>query len=425
MKWIGLTVPEISTLLYHPSPYIFQSDHYQIIHLRHGLRTDTDTTTTHFPVFPGHCRCYCQCTDSKDSINKPAHLWLELPRCIPFLLPYFAIPWRTGSSSTALLPDSKDHLRYVFAALGTKSLEMHAQWMPTGSEEEQKVTKAKASAFLNRIQQGMTHDVNTHVHLGELEDIVAQARRGPPRSCHMHQDPDGLLRDDQWWASWAQTMSLHRPCIPPWGEAARKTYGQAIQDTLQWAGWNCCEPLHHPACQGTSLPQHQTCGHNPPGPKADSPHQPRSYTICTLQGLSQLHPTAPSWQSKLPSTWLLLFQMWQNGTLGTQMPWWQATPIKECTATWGHSRGSPDAHLGTKTPTKGGRTRHNTIDVRRGPQPSRWDSPTPHPTQHNYLEHSPQRDHGQRCTCATMQWGLHHHTAAYKCQQKGNSLTPC
>ena len=33
-------------------------------------------------------------------------------------------------------PDSEDHLRYAFAALGTKSLEMHAQWMPTGSKEE-------------------------------------------------------------------------------------------------------------------------------------------------------------------------------------------------------------------------------------------------------------------------------------------------
>ena len=46
-------------------------------------------------------------------------------------------------------PDSDDHLRYVFAALGTKSLDMHAQWMPTSSKGEQKVTKAKASAFLN------------------------------------------------------------------------------------------------------------------------------------------------------------------------------------------------------------------------------------------------------------------------------------
>ena len=76
-------------------------------------------------------------------------------------------------------PDSEDHLRYVFAALGIKSLEMHAQWMPTGSKEEQKVTKAKASVFLDQIQQGMPHDVNTHVHLGELEDIVVRPGEDP------------------------------------------------------------------------------------------------------------------------------------------------------------------------------------------------------------------------------------------------------
>ena len=73
-----------------------------------------------------------------------------------------------------ILPDSEDHLRCIFAALGTKTLEIHAQWMPTSSEEEQKETKAKASAFLNRIQQGMTHNINTHVNLGELKDIVAR-----------------------------------------------------------------------------------------------------------------------------------------------------------------------------------------------------------------------------------------------------------
>ena len=51
---------------------------------------------------------------------------------------------------------------------------MHAQWMPTGNEEEWKATKAKASTFLDRVQQGMTHDVNTHVCLGELKDVVAR-----------------------------------------------------------------------------------------------------------------------------------------------------------------------------------------------------------------------------------------------------------
>ena len=71
-------------------------------------------------------------------------------------------------------PDSDDHLRYVFSALGTESPEMHAQWIPTGSKDEQKVTKVKASNFLHQIQQGMTHDINTHVHLRKLEDIMAR-----------------------------------------------------------------------------------------------------------------------------------------------------------------------------------------------------------------------------------------------------------
>ena len=97
---------------------------------------------------------------------------------------------------SCIMPDSEDHIQYVFAALGTKSLEMHAQWMPTGSKEEQRATKAKTSAFLDRIHQGMTHDINTHVHLGELEDVVV-CQRGPPRSHCMHQDTDGLLQYDQ------------------------------------------------------------------------------------------------------------------------------------------------------------------------------------------------------------------------------------
>ena len=41
------------------------------------------------------------------------------------------------------------------------------------------MTKVKVSAFLDRIQQGMTHNVNTHVHLRELEDIVARLGEDP------------------------------------------------------------------------------------------------------------------------------------------------------------------------------------------------------------------------------------------------------
>ena len=75
--------------------------------------------------------------------------------------------------------DSENHLRYVFAALGTKALELHAQWMPPGTEEVRKATKAKASAFLQKIQDGMTHEVNTHVRLAELEDITAKPNEDP------------------------------------------------------------------------------------------------------------------------------------------------------------------------------------------------------------------------------------------------------
>ena len=236
-----------------------------------------------------------------------------------------------------ILPDSEDHLRYVFAALGTKSLEMHAQWMPTSSEEEQKVTKVKASAFLDHIQQGMTHDVNTHVHLGELEDIVARLGEDPQDliTCIKTLMDCCKMINDEHCKHELCCHIIHAYCHE--GKLLGKLMAKPFKTPSSELAEHCCEPLCHPTCQGTSLPQLQTCGHNLPGQRADSPHQPQqpwSHTICTLQGLSQLHPTAPSWQSKLPSTWFPLFQMWQNGTLGTQMPWWQATPTKECTSTW-------------------------------------------------------------------------------------------
>ena len=56
---------------------------------------------------------------------------------------------------------------------------MYAQWMHTSSKEEQRVTKAKVSAFLDGIYQGMTHNINTHVFLGELEDVVARSGEDP------------------------------------------------------------------------------------------------------------------------------------------------------------------------------------------------------------------------------------------------------
>ena len=94
----------------------------------------------------------------------------------------FSIFWHTLENwllLNCIVPGSEDHLQYVFATLGTKSLEMHVQWLPTSSKGEQRATKAKASAFLDKIHQGMTHDINTHVHLGELKDVVARLGEDP------------------------------------------------------------------------------------------------------------------------------------------------------------------------------------------------------------------------------------------------------
>ena len=111
------------------------------------------------------------------SISLPVYSWNSQDAYHSFSI--FCCTLENWLLLNCILPDSEDHLRYVFAALGTKSLDMHAQWMPTGSEEEQKATKVKASAFLDCIQQGMTHDINTHVCLGELEDTVARLGEDP------------------------------------------------------------------------------------------------------------------------------------------------------------------------------------------------------------------------------------------------------
>ena len=145
----------------------------------------------------------------------------------------FSIFWHTLENWLLLncIPtDRKDHLQYVFSALGTKSLEIHAQWMPTGDREEWRATKAKASAFLNKIQQGMTHDVNTHVLLGELNDVVARPGEDPQDlvACittlmgHCKMINDEPLR--------AQAVSLYCTCLLPRRKAPWQAYSQILQD---------------------------------------------------------------------------------------------------------------------------------------------------------------------------------------------------
>ena len=218
--------------------------------------------------------------------------------------PYFAIPWRTGSSSTTYHLTVRTTSGMFFAALGTKALEMHAQWMPTGSEEEQKATKAKASAFLNHIQQGMTHDVNTHVCLGELEEIVARPGEDPQDliACIKTLMDHCKMINDKHRKHELHCRIIHAYChkgkllgklmVKPFKTPSRELDEIAVN---HFAIQHAREQVSH-----SSKPVDTICQDK--GQTAHtSPQQPWSHTICTLQGLSQLHPTAPSWQIKLPS----------------------------------------------------------------------------------------------------------------------------
>ena len=151
----------------------------------------------------------------------------------------FSIFWHTLENwllLNCIMPDSERTTSDMsLQPLGSKSLEMHAQWMTTGSKEEWKVTKAEASAFLDRIQQGMTHEhQNSCLHLGELEDIHSQAWRGPLK---ILLDASRHLWTAIRWSmmstkSISCIASIVCPCIPPWGKAPWQNYGKTIQDTF-------------------------------------------------------------------------------------------------------------------------------------------------------------------------------------------------
>ena len=258
-----------------------------------------------------------------------------------------------------ILPDSEDHLRYVFAALGTKSLEMHAQWMPTGSEEEQKVTKAKASAFPDCIQQGMTHDVNTHVCLGELEEILAR----------LGEDPQDLVtRIKTLMDCWEMINDEHRKhelhhCIICAYRHEGKLLGKLMAKPFKIPSNELADiAVNHFAIQQareqvshSSKPVDTIC--------QDQGRQPTPATAAMVT--HHLHP--PRTVPTAPNSTQLAEQTAQHVTpIVPDVTKWDTGDPNAVVASHsnqgmhlhlGHSRGSPDAHLGTTTPAKGGRTR--------------------------------------------------------------------
>ena len=250
-----------------------------------------------------------------------------------------------------ILPDSEDHLRYVFAALGTKSLEMHAQWMPTGNKEEQKVAKAKASTFLDQIQQGMTHNVNTHVCLGEPKDIVA--RTG--------EDPQDLIACIKTLMDCCKMINnehckheLHHHIICAYCHEGKllgklmakpfKTPSNELADIAvnHFAIQHAREQVSHSSKPVDTIHQdkRQMVTHHL--------HPPR--TVPTTHDSTQLAEQAA--QHMIPI--VLNVTKWdigdQNAVVASHSNQGMHLPL-------GHSRGSPDAHLGTTTTAMGGATR--------------------------------------------------------------------
>ena len=258
-----------------------------------------------------------------------------------------------------ILPDSKDHLRYIFAALGTKSLEMHAQWMPTASEEEQKATKVKASAFLDRIQQGMTHNVNTHVHLGEFKDIMARLGENPQDliiCIKTLMDQCKMINDE------------HREhelccCIVHAYHHEGKLLGKLMAKPFKTPSSELADfAVNHFAIQHA---QEQVSHSSKP---VDTICQDKRQTVHTSHKVMVTHhqhhlrtvPTAHNSTQSAEQTTQHMIPIVPNATrwdTGDQNAMVASHSYQGMHLHQGHSRGSPDAHLGTTTTAKGGTTK--------------------------------------------------------------------
>ena len=235
-----------------------------------------------------------------------------------------------------ILPDSKDHLRYVFAALGTKSLEMHAQWMPTSRKEEQRAIKAKASAFLDHIQQRMTHNINTHVHLEELEDIVARPGEDP-------QDLVAHIKTLIDCAYCHEGKLLGNFMAKPFKTSSSELAEIAVNHfTIQHAREQVSQSSKpvDTICQDKGQTVHTSHGNTPSAP-GTVPTAPNSTQLAeqTAQHVIPIVPNATKWD------------------IGDQNAVVARHSNQGMHLHLGLSRGSPDAHLGTTTTAKGRTTR--------------------------------------------------------------------
>ena len=271
----------------------------------------------------------------------------------------FGIPWRTVSSLTASC--------LTVRTTSDMSLQPWEQnpWrcMHNGcllaAKEELRATKVKASVFLNRIQQGMMHNINTHLCLGELKDVIARWGEGPQDlviciktlmdHCEMidYEHQEHKLHHHIICAYCLEGKLLGKLMAKPFKMPSSELADIAMNHfTIQHA-WDqvshSSKPMNaichnkHQAANTT----HNGNGHTPPAPPKNCPN-------CTQQ-----HPAGrtncPAWDSCCSKCNKI--GHWGPKCCGGKPPQLKNAPLPRNASPKSVTAGSPDAHIGATTAT--------------------------------------------------------------------------
>ena len=121
----------------------------------------------------------------------------------------FSIFWHTLEKwllLNCIMPDSKDHLQYVFAALEPNPWRCMCNGCLPAAKRNREWPRWKLLSSLTEYIRGMTHDINTYVCLGALEDVMARLGEDPKISLHASR---------HWWtaARWSTMSTMSMSCI--------------------------------------------------------------------------------------------------------------------------------------------------------------------------------------------------------------------
>ena len=325
---------DTATFVSYPSPVFSQSDHYQTCTwdmaseltpqqlITQSAQATADTITSAL-------------TARTVSISMPVYDWDSQDAYHSFSI--FCHTLENWLLLNCILPDSENHLRYVFAVLGTKSQEMHAQWMPTRSKEETESNQGKSFCFPR--PNPSEHDKWCQHPCASWRTWrdSSQAGRGPQDliaciktlmdHCEMINDEhcEHKLHCHIICAYCHEVKLLGTHIAKPFKTPSNKLADIAVN---HFAIQHAREQVSHSSKPVDTICQdkrwmvhtsHSSHGHTQSAPSKDCPN-------CTQQ-----HPAG---RANCPVHDSRCSKCDKMGTLGIKMLWWQATSTKECTSTW-------------------------------------------------------------------------------------------